>query len=102
MAFLNDHLNHEVFIEQPPGFEDPDWVCKLNCSLYGLKQPPRQWNIKLKKALINLGLTNSRYNPTLYFEVVNHKLVGTLTTHVDDLAIIDDPSFVDPLIVSLV
>jgi hypothetical protein len=42
-AFLNGSLYHKVFMEQPPGFEDlqhPDWVCKLDFSLYGLKKSP--------------------------------------------------------------
>ena len=42
-AFLNGHLDHEVYMEQPPGFFNQhhlDWVCKLDRSLYGLKQSP--------------------------------------------------------------
>jgi hypothetical protein len=103
-AFLNGHLEHTVFMEQPPGFEDPshpDWVCELDRSLYGLKQSPRQWNNELHRALLDLGLKNSAYDPTLYFNLVNGKLVGALTTHVDDLAIVGEPVFVDNLISSL-
>jgi hypothetical protein len=91
-------------MEQPPGFEDslhPDWVCKVNQSLYGLKQLPRQWNIELDKALCNLGLSCSRYDPTLYFKVVNGKLIGALTAQVNDLAIVGKPLFVDQLIQDL-
>ena len=91
-------------MEQPPGFKDPlhpDWVCQVNRLLYGLKQSPRQWNIKLHKALMSLGLSNLVYDPTLYFKVVKKKLVGALTTHVDDLAIVGKPDFVDSLIASL-
>jgi hypothetical protein len=88
-------------MEQPPGFVDPqhpDWVCEVNRSLYGLKQSPRQWNIELHKALINLGLKNSKYDPTLYFKLHSGRLVGALTTHVDDLAIVGESHFVDSII----
>ncbi|KAA1124157.1 hypothetical protein PGTUg99_050211 [Puccinia graminis f. sp. tritici] len=103
-AFLNGHLDKPIYMEQPPGFEDPqhpDWVCEVNRSLYGLKQSPRQWNIELHKALLELGLSNSKYNPTLYFKLQCGKLVGALTTHVDDLAIVGEPGFVDSLISSM-
>jgi ATP-binding cassette subfamily B (MDR/TAP) protein 1 len=91
-------------MEQPPGFEDPthpDWVCQLDRSLYGLKQSPRQWNVALHKALTDLGLSNSKYDPTLYFKNQDKKLIGALTTHVDDLAIVGEPLFVSNLIKSL-
>jgi hypothetical protein len=43
----------------------------------------------------------SKYDPTLYFRFKRGKLVGALTTHVDDLAIFGKPLFVDLLIASL-
>lgn len=95
-AFLNGSLDETIYMEQPPGFEDPEhpyWVCELLRSLYGLEQSPRQWNKALHTALIRLGLTQSKYNPTLYFQIENGKIVGALTTHVDDLAIIGESAF---------
>ena len=40
-AFLNGVISEELFVKQPPGFEDlkhPDHVYKLKKSLYSLKQ----------------------------------------------------------------
>lgn len=44
-AFLYADLEEDIYMEQPPGYNDGSGrVCKLKKSLYGLKQSPRQWN----------------------------------------------------------
>ena len=45
-AFLHSDLAEEVYMEQIPNFVahgESGLVCKLRCSLYGLKQSPRAW-----------------------------------------------------------
>lgn len=43
-AYLNGKLGEVIYMKQPPGFEDKvrsDWGCRLNKSIYGLKQAAR-------------------------------------------------------------
>lgn len=61
-AFLHDFLEEEVYMSQPQGFVDvdhPDYVCKLQRSLYGLKQALRAWNERFIKFLLSLGFKSS-------------------------------------------
>jgi hypothetical protein len=68
-AFLNGVLKEEVFISQPPGFEDGSTkVLLLHKSLYGLKQAPRAWHDTLKAALTAQGFTQSTADPALFFK----------------------------------
>jgi hypothetical protein len=57
-TFLNGPIKEEVYVEQPPGFEDakyPNHVYKLSKALYGLKQAPRAWYECLRDFLITNG-----------------------------------------------
>ncbi|MDV3193983.1 MAG: reverse transcriptase domain-containing protein, partial [Sweet potato little leaf phytoplasma] len=46
-AFLNGKLKENVYMVQPQGYVDlnrPHYICKLNKTLSGLKQPPKLLN----------------------------------------------------------
>ena len=54
-AFLNT-LTETVYYARPSGFEDPshpDFVCRLNKSLYSLKQAPRAWYSRFATHLLS-------------------------------------------------
>nr|GEX94728.1 protein FAR1-related sequence 5-like [Tanacetum cinerariifolium] len=59
-AFLYGDLVKDVYMSLLDGFnnEDKYKVCKLNKSLYGLMQAPRQWNAKLTTALTEMALNS--------------------------------------------
>ena len=68
-AFLNRHLDEEVFMRQPEGFTEKGkehLVCRLKHSLYGLKQSPRCWNHTLDRHLKGLGFVQSANDPCIY------------------------------------
>lgn len=86
-AFLHD-LTEEVFIQFPPDFrtDDKSQVCRLNKSLYRLKQTLRCWFTKLSQALKEYGFQQDFSNYSMFTlargDVRLHVLV-----YVDDLII---------------
>ena len=86
-AFLNGVVEEEVYVEQPLGFETHDrksHVCRLNKSLYSLKQAPRPWYGRIDSFLSSLGFTKSKADSNLYYKVEDGNLV-MLLLYVDDL-----------------
>ena len=82
-AYLNAPIDEEIYVEPPPGFEEPDKkVWRLKKSLYGAKQSAKNWGEFLATVLREYGFnlaSSDHYiwtTPTLY-----------LALHVDDLAI---------------
>jgi histone deacetylase 1/2 len=68
-AFLLGVLEEEVYMKQPPGYENPKtphYVCNLDKSLYGLKQAPRAWFSKLSPKLEELGFLASKADTSLF------------------------------------
>lgn len=85
-AFLNGKLDEEIFMKQPPGFEIGSKVCKLNKSLYGLKQAARQWNNEINRVLMSCGCKQSETDKCLYTYKMGEE-VAYVIIHVDDLLI---------------
>jgi hypothetical protein len=86
-AFLNGLLQEEVYVEQPPGFEDskfPNHVYKLHKALYGLKQAPRAWYECLNDFLLKNGFEIGKADSTLFIQR-NGKDIFICQIYVDDI-----------------
>ena len=86
-AFLNGVLTEEVYVKQPPGFEDPhhpEYVYKLNRALYGLKQAPRAWFERLSKFLLANGYSMGKADKTLFVKHQMNDLI-VVQVYVDDI-----------------
>jgi hypothetical protein len=86
-AFLNGPIKEEVYVEQPPGFEDskyPNHIYKLSKALYGLKQAPRAWYECLRDFLITNGFKVGKADPTLFTKTIENNLF-VCQIYVDDI-----------------
>jgi hypothetical protein len=86
-AFLNGPTKEEVYVEQPPSFEDSEYsnhVYKLLKALYGLKQAPRAWYECLRDFLITNVFKVEKANPTLFTKTIAKDLF-ICQIYVDDI-----------------
>jgi hypothetical protein len=84
-AFLNGELDEVIYMEQPHEFDDGSGrVLELQKSLYGLKQSPRQWYIKLREVMEKLGFTRTNADHSIFIFRRGEDEI-TLPTYVDDM-----------------
>src|SRR5438034_2119181 len=86
-AFLNGPIQELVFVEQPPGFEDPSMpthVYKIHKALYGLKQAPRAWYECLNDFLLKNGFEIGKADSTLFTRKFENDLF-VCQIYVDDI-----------------
>ncbi|GJY65327.1 retrovirus-related pol polyprotein from transposon TNT 1-94 [Tanacetum coccineum] len=70
-AFLYGTIEEEVYVCQPPSFEDPQFpnkVYKVEKALYGLHQAPRAWYETLSTYLLENGFRRGIINKTLFIK----------------------------------
>jgi hypothetical protein len=91
-AFLNGTLSEDIYMSQPEGFAEPgkeQLVCKLNRSLYGLKQSPKCWNTVLDEYLKSIGFKQSAADNCVYIRW-NGEEKMMIAVYVDDLVMMSD------------
>jgi Reverse transcriptase (RNA-dependent DNA polymerase) len=89
-VFLQGTLEEEVYMALPPGYQthikDNNIVCKLNKSIYGLKQSPRAWYAKLSNSLLSHNFIKSSVDSSLFIKH-SHNTTTLVLVYVDDIII---------------
>jgi hypothetical protein len=77
-AFLNGNLTDDVYMTQSEGFVDPKHagkICKLQKSIYGLKQASRSWNLHSDEVVKGFGFIKNVEEPCVYKKVSGSTVV---------------------------
>jgi hypothetical protein len=88
-AFLHDTLSETVYFSQPTGFDDPtqpDSICLLNKSLYGLKQEPQTWYNRFTTYVTSLGFIEDNSDTSLFVFRCGSDMVYLLL-YIDDIVL---------------
>ncbi|KAG8485844.1 hypothetical protein CXB51_019240 [Gossypium anomalum] len=88
-AFLNGKLEEDVYMTQPKGFVNPKdarKICKLQRSIYRLKQASRIWNLRFNNAIKEFGFIKNEDEPCVY-KKVSGGTITFLVLYVDDILI---------------
>nr|GFB94875.1 putative ribonuclease H-like domain-containing protein [Tanacetum cinerariifolium] len=86
-AFLYGTIYEELYVMQPPGFQDPTFlakVYKVEKAMYGLHQAPRAWYGTLSKYLLKNGFQRGTIDQTLFIRRQREDFI-LVQVYVDDI-----------------
>ena len=89
-AYLHAPIENEIYVSQPPGYEQTEnnkqLVWKLNKSLYGLKQSGRNWQNVLSDFLKEIQFVQSNADACVFIKRDNND-IAMILVWVDDIII---------------
>ena len=91
-AYLHSTIEEEIYLEQPEGFvkrgeNEQKLVCKLNKSIYGLKQAANNWYEALANLLVSEGYQRSRNDYCLFVRKEADGTFSYVLVWVDDIIV---------------
>ena len=91
-AYLHSNIEEEIYLEQPQGFvkkanSGQKLVCKLNKSIYGLKQAAKNWYEALTSLLLKEGFKRSRNDYCLFVRKEEDETFSYVLVWVDDIVV---------------
>ncbi|KAL0449556.1 UNVERIFIED_CONTAM: hypothetical protein Slati_1512000 [Sesamum latifolium] len=76
-VFVNGYVEEEIFMDQPEGFTvvgEEQKVCRLQRSIYGLKQAFRSWTTHFNEVIRGYGFIKNDYDPYIYKKISGARL----------------------------
>ena len=91
-AYLHSNIEEGIYLEQPQGFvkkanSGQKLVCKLNKSIYGLKQAAKNWYEALTSLLLKEGFKRSRNDYCLFVRKEEDGTFSYVLVWVDDIVV---------------
>ena len=90
--FLNGYLEEDIYMKQSSSFISSDGdhkVCKLQRSIYGLKQVSWSWNTHFNDAIQSFGFVKNEEKPCI-FKKVSERAVTFFVWYVDDILLMEN------------
>ncbi|KAL0457624.1 UNVERIFIED_CONTAM: hypothetical protein Slati_0389600 [Sesamum latifolium] len=90
MNFLNGFIEEEIYMDQPKGFTsvgEEQKVCRLQRSIYGIKQASRSWNTYFDKVIRGYDFIKNEFDSCVYKKISGHT-VSYIVLYVDDMLLI--------------
>jgi hypothetical protein len=91
-AILKGNLTEDVYITQPKGFVDPKYagkICKLQKSIYGLKQASQSWNLYFDEMVKGFSFIKNVEEHCVYKKVSGSAVVF-LGLYMDGILLIEN------------
>ena len=101
-AYLHSEIEEEIYLEQPQGFvkqgkNGQPLACKLNKSIYGLKQAAKNWYESLANLLIKNGFQRSRNDYCLFVRKKKDGTFSYILLWVEDIIIAGEHNVVNAI-----
>ena len=92
VVFLNGSIEEEIYMVQQESFKAKSsqyLICKLNKSIYGLKQASRQWYLKFDQVISDFGFKKNIADQCVYQKFKGCRLIF-FVLYVDDILLASD------------
>ena len=92
ITFLNGYLEKDIYMEQLLGFTSSDSdhkVCKLQRSIYGLKQVSQSWNTRFNDMIKIFNFIKNEEKSCMY-KKISGSTVTFLILYMDDILLIEN------------